>query len=135
MPKLEYYCSFKKEFKFENYLNIIVNDDLRKQFARFRLSSHNLEVETGRYNGIVRENRFCKLCNQNVIENEYHFMLCCSKYRNLRMKYNCNVAWPNKHIFNSFMTTMNKKKIHNIAKYIKDAFILRNNTLENISVS
>ena len=80
-------------------------------------------------NSIVRENRLCKLCNQNVIENEYHFMLCCSKYRNLRIKCHCNVSWSNKNIFNSFMTTLNKKKMYNIAKYIKDIFVLRNNIL------
>jgi hypothetical protein len=135
MPKLEYYCNFKKEFKFENYLNVIENDALRNCLARFRLSSHNLEIETGRYSGIVRENRLCKMCNQNVIENEYHLMFCCSRYRNLRIKYHCNVSWPNKNIFNSYMSTKNKKKICNIAKYIKDAFTLRNNTLENITVS
>ena len=57
------------------------------------------------YNGIVSENQLCILCNQNVIENEYHFMLWWSKYRNLRIKHYCNVSWPNMNTFNSFMTT------------------------------
>jgi hypothetical protein len=37
--------------------------------------------------------------------------------------------------FNSYMSTKNKKKVCNIAKYIKAAFTLRNNTLANITVS
>jgi hypothetical protein len=89
---------FQKGVKFENYLNVIENYTLRTCLAPFRLSSHNLEIETG-YCGIVRETRLCKLCNQNVIENEYHLMFCCSKYRNLRIKYHCNVHWPSKNIF------------------------------------
>ena len=58
------------------------------------------------YNGLVRENRFCKLCNQNVIENEYHFMLCCFEYRNIRIKYHCIVSWHSKNSLYSFMTTL-----------------------------
>ena len=34
-----------------------------------------LEIETGRYYGITREQRICKQCNLNVIENEQHFYL------------------------------------------------------------
>ena len=63
--------------------------------SRFRLSSHNLEIETGRYNNIARENRICKFCNQNAIETEYHFLLCCSAYDQLRNKLCIRSSWPN----------------------------------------
>ena len=75
MSKLRYYKRFKKEFGFEKYLDIIKNDQLRILLSRprFRLSSHNLEIEIGRYNNISRDSRYCKMCTLNVTESEFHF--------------------------------------------------------------
>ena len=42
-----------------------LDDSKRKTITRWRLSSHKLRIETGRYSRpfIERENRLCKLCN------------------------------------------------------------------------
>ena len=74
-PKLSYYRLFKCEHKYEMYLDIVDNTVLRKSLSRFRLSSHSLEIETGRYTNVERNNRICRLCNMNVVESEYP--LCC----------------------------------------------------------
>ena len=66
-PKLDYYAKFKEIFCYEDYLDKCRNEKFRKSFSRLRLSSHSLEIETGRFNGIDRMNRLCKLCNQNVV--------------------------------------------------------------------
>ena len=42
-PKLDYYVKFKTVFCYENYLDKLNNDSLRKLFSSFRLSSHNLD--------------------------------------------------------------------------------------------
>ena len=60
MPKLEYYSKFKTSFIFEQYLLNVDNDYLRKLLTCFRLSSHSLAMETGRYEGIDRNNRLCQ---------------------------------------------------------------------------
>ena len=86
MTMLDQYCKYKTEFKFEPYLVNIVNDKLRKCLTQFRLSSHNLRIEVGRYSNEPRENRLCKCCTQNVVESEYHFLLCCPLYRSFRKK-------------------------------------------------
>ena len=52
-PKLMYSCNFKTDFKFEKYLHIIKNDQLRIHLTQIRLSSHTLEIETGRRSGYV----------------------------------------------------------------------------------
>ena len=52
---------------------LIKNDQLRILLSRFRLTSHNLEIEIGRYNNISRDSRYCKMCTQNVTESEFHF--------------------------------------------------------------
>ena len=36
-----------------------------------------MEVETGRYVGTLRENRFCTVYRQGKIEDEYHFLYSC----------------------------------------------------------
>jgi len=62
-------------FSYELYLDTITNDKRRKTLTRFRLSSHCLFIETGRYNGTPRNERKCVLCTPNVCESEYHFLI------------------------------------------------------------
>ena len=95
MPKLQLYCTLKPDFICEQYLIKIKNAELCKQLARFRLSSHHLEIESGRFYGVDRDQRLCRCCNMNVVESEYHFFLCCDDYRHLRIKHIGNIAWPN----------------------------------------
>ena len=57
------YCIFKHNFNLEPYLDIITNKRFIIALSRFRLSSHKLEIERGRYHNIDRENRICKFCN------------------------------------------------------------------------
>ena len=49
---------------------------------------NNLElfIEKGRHSGIARYNRLCKCCSRNDIEDEYHFILVCPCYLDLRQK-------------------------------------------------
>ena len=54
-----------------------VSDDyLRISFSRFRLSSHRLKIETGRWTGIPQENRLCQ-CGQSV-QTERHVLCDCA---------------------------------------------------------
>ena len=126
MSKLDYYCKYKPVFEFEEYLNIISNDLIRKNLTRLRLSSHNLAIESGRYAGIDRQLRLCEHCNYNCVESEYHFLLICPKYYELRIKYLPRVAWPTLNKYVSIMTTKNSKSLFKIAKFITEAFKLRN---------
>ena len=59
---------------------IYVADDLpeylRIAYTRFRLSSHKLKIETGRWNGTPRENRKCK-CDIDSVQDETDALLIC----------------------------------------------------------
>jgi hypothetical protein len=79
---------------FEEYLNAIQNDKLRKRLTCFRLGSYSLEIETGRYIGLNRNERTYKCCTQDMVESEYHFLLCCPFYAELRKKLFKNVSFP-----------------------------------------
>lgn len=53
----------------------------------FSLSVHNLYIEKGHYSGIERCSKICKCCRGNDIEDEYHFILVCPLYQELRQKF------------------------------------------------
>lgn len=84
-PKLDFYNTLKKEFKFENYL-LLQNYKYRNALTRLRISAHSLYIETGRYvrPPIPREDRFCIFCkcnyNHNVTESELHVITDCPLY-------------------------------------------------------
>lgn len=52
--------------------------------TRWRLSSHNLSVESGRHYGIPRDQRICPICNTEV-ENEHHAIFICVLYTEIRI--------------------------------------------------
>ena len=59
----------------------------RNEIRKFRCSAHKLLVERGRYQNVERNRRKCKNCNMNMVEGEYHFLLACPAYRDLRKIY------------------------------------------------
>ena len=48
------------------------------------MSSHWLNIEYGRHRNTERQNRLCELCEQNSIEDEYHFVMECNFYKAIR---------------------------------------------------
>ena len=118
--RLKAYSVFKHTFEPEKYLNVIPENKYKIAMSRFRISSHSLNIETGRYDGTPRKNRICKLCTMNKVEDEYHFLLVCPHYRELRSKYFkpyfCH--WPTMNKFESLLSTLHKKTIRNVAKFI-----------------
>ena len=49
-------------------------------FTSFRVSSHDLEIEKGRYKKVPAENRKRNVCESGGIENETHFIFDCALY-------------------------------------------------------
>ena len=64
----------------EPYLDNISDRKYKIALNRFRLSSHNLDIERRRYHSIPRIEGKCKFSPLGFIENEYHFLLVCPKY-------------------------------------------------------
>ena len=65
------------------------------------MSSHRLEVESGRWVKPVPvpfNERNCTVCH--VLEGEYHFVLECSLYQDLRKKYISKYFWSRPNMFN-----------------------------------
>ena len=64
-----------------------IEESKRIVFTRFRLSSHRLKVETGRWSRIPRENR---LCQCGTVQDENHVLFDCEKTNRIREKYSIN---------------------------------------------
>jgi hypothetical protein len=76
---------FKKECKFEEYLNELLVD-LMKYLCKFRTTNHHLLIEKGRHLGIERNLRTCTNCNKKIIGDEFHYFLACVTFKEIRTK-------------------------------------------------
>ena len=126
-----FYNTFRK-FVFQPYLDIINIDKFLKSFAKLRVSSHRLEVEAGRWsrpNITPFENRRCRICDR--LEDEYHFILECVIYNDLRRQYIDSYYRnrPNMYKFVDLIKCENKRTIRRLGTYIFHAFELRNSKM------
>ena len=82
--KLRNYKCFKTTLGLEPYLFQLKNQKMVTTLSRFRLSSHPLEIELGRHAQpkipVHKELRVCRVCTQNQVEDEMHFLLQCLSY-------------------------------------------------------
>ena len=121
------YKYFKTEFVFEKYLNLLP-ERLRVPLSKLRLSAHCLRIETGRYGRarIDRNQRLCVLCNSDI-EDEYHFVIKCPTYNDIRRKYisTAYIRNPSMYKFNELMSTDKKKVLAKLSKFISEALDLR----------
>ena len=87
-PKLRTYKTFKTDMRIEPYLNHKLSKSFYTSIARFRLSSHNLNIELGRHKRpyVPVEERICDKCNSGHVEDEIHCLLICTKWKNSRVK-------------------------------------------------
>ena len=82
--KLSFYCTIKDDYSPSPYLVLTRKNPSRKALVTFRISSHQLRIETGRYENIPRNERICHFCTSNKIEDENHFLLDCKAYSQIR---------------------------------------------------
>ena len=125
--KLIFYSTVKKKYQLENYLNVIKNVNIRKQFTRFRISNHNLMIECGRYKNITQEERLCEICSTGEIESEQHFLFSCKAYDHLRNKLELDL---NQTISVDLMMSTNVEIILQISKFIHSCFVMRDKCFE-----
>ena len=124
MAKLQFYGKIKNEFILEKYLDTL-NFKERQAITKLRCSDHQLEIERGRYNGIMRSERTCRLCQNNDIESEEHFLMDCTFYDYLKVKHKLIGM-------NNVIDFMNILDPGALGKYLIEAFEIRQNQLEQI---
>ena len=121
---LSLYREIKPTFDRARYLQIMDNFKLRNAISRIRLSSHKLAIETGRHHKIEREQRICDICKSTDIEDEYHFIIICPIYSDLREQHINKFYYkrPSVMKFIELLNSQSKVKLNNLAQYINKAF-------------
>ena len=132
--KLRTYQLFKTTIHREEYLDILPNRSMRSAMARFRVSSHNLNIETGGYLKQATYERVCNLCSHNVIEDEVHFLAACPAYKDQRKRL-FNTAQKNCANFAKLddkskliwlLSAEDETIIRSTAEFLCDSFSIRN---------
>ena len=133
-PVLELYRNIKLDFSYERYLDLLPGD-LKTYICKIRISAHSLRIQTGRYarNRTPRNERFCIYCNTNDLEDEFHFILICPCYTDIRKKYIRKYFHhhPSMFKFIELLKSDNRKNIVNLAYFIKNALSIRTTLTHN----
>ena len=136
-PKLRTYKLFKKDCNVAEYIKSCLNKSERSLLAKFRCGILQLRIETGRFDQTKVEDRICELCDDDLIEDEFHFLMKCRLYDDLRdvlfakaklkCENFCNMTGEEKFVY--LMSNCN----FNVAKFIKNAWQLRKEKRYNVN--
>ena len=130
--KLRTYKLFKTEFHLEHYLLDVTNPFHRVALAQYRLSSHNLGIETGRHTKPPKpqEQRLCLYCRNGSVDDEIHFLTECDIHTETRQRFVSNIKshidgygdLPASGKFVTVMTSSSEVVIKELAKFVYNAF-------------
>ena len=128
--KLRTYRKFKHSYEREKYLDI-ANFRYRRAMTKLRISDHPLEIEAGRYNRTPPDDRLCIFCDKSFmyVENEVHFVLECSLYKDLRNAF-ANATHIDKkyahltkeNLFKYLMSSSNYDILEKLGKFVHACF-------------
>ena len=115
------YNLYKPNFGIEKYL-VHLPWCYRVALTKLRTANHKLPIEKGRYRNLPREERKCSLCDLDRIGDEFHFLLECKKFDDIRAKYLPKHFYvrPNYFKYSQLLSTHSKKKLLNLGKFIKE---------------
>ena len=116
------HCELLHDFNHQLYLESVKVTKFRMALSKLRMSSHRLEIEVGRWARPSRtplDQRKCCTCNK--LEDEFHFLLECRLYNEIRKKYIKKYYWgsPNMIKLKELMTITNETMLLNVAIYGK----------------
>ena len=128
-PKLRTYKLFKQNCNTPDYVTGCLNRCERSLLAKFRCGILQLKIETGRFDNTKLEDRICEFCDESKIEDEFHFLIECNLYNDLR-----KVLFTKVRSKNSIFETLSLKEKfifllkncnYHVARFIKDAWNMR----------
>ena len=101
-------------------LDHAVNYIYKPFICKYRISAHCLNIETGRFYNIERHHRLCNMCDKQEVEDEYHFILECDKYNDIKCKYLKSYYYERPSTFKlvQLLSVRNVKELNNLGKYL-----------------
>ena len=103
------YLQLNPNLKPSPFLNRI--DKIGKAITKFRLGSHLLKIETGRWNRTPRESRLCDICG--VVEDEVHVIYSCTKVHrsDLHLPHPLSAIWDHECVNQLFKRLIDEEYI------------------------
>ena len=115
------------------YMSCEIKQNLGVNYTKLRLSSHKFLVERAKWCKvkIPYAQRTCTLCSSGDIEDEYHIILICENFRDVRLKYIGPFYHnrPSMFKFVELMNTTNKRDRFKLMLFLKIVFDLYGKTL------
>ena len=98
-----------------------MDDKNIKYLCQFRTLNFKLPIETGRWQGVNRENRVCTICNTGDIGDEFHYIMTCTFFEYHRKQFikKRYIKRPNVIKFKEIMNCTNVAEMNNLCKFIK----------------
>ena len=131
MNRLKIYRMYKENCSSEEYIEKL-GSFKKCLVANFRCTGLPLKAIVGvYYDKIEYELCFCDFCESPLIENEYHFLLECTAYKEIRRKLIPFFYWnpPSIHKFKQLMTRTDIKWLNNFGNYVQEAMEKRQKLL------
>ena len=88
--KLKTYLDIYENCEITPETSLSLKDHTRcqqKTLSSYIMSSHNLEIEKGRWSRTPKEERVCKQCTSGSVETLCHFLYQCDKFNHIRNRY------------------------------------------------
>lgn len=113
------YRMFKQNFGQEPYFSLLPNEYIIT-LVKFLTTNNALPVNRLRFTGILRKNRICTKCHLGDIGDEFHFILVCPFFSDIRGKYipQYFCTRPNCYKYHELFTTKNKALLLNLRCFI-----------------
>jgi len=115
------YRLYKTTFQLEKYIEILPQR-LIYPLIRFRTLNHRLPIQKGRWSNIPRNERKCTLCCQSDLGDEFHYVLVCPFFNDMRKHYLPVKYWkhPNVIKFQSLFCNTNYTLLSKLTYFVKD---------------
>ncbi len=136
-PIMRTYRLIKTDFILEPYMRI-KDYQARKAITKLRMSSHDLFIEKGRHTKPLKtpvEQRICRYCNRNEVEDEVHFLIRCDYYEGARNKLLRDIeaptesGWTDVDLFLWLLNNRCPDILTKVGKFIWSGFKLRTNVV------
>ena len=124
--KCFHYKNFGLEYEVKKYFEILV-PSLWIPFCRFRTGNHKFPVEIYSWTKLHKERneRTCTICDSGAIGDEYHYLMICPIFQELREEYlpNYYLNRPTLTKFYKLMKTEKKTLLIKVAKLVKEILV------------
>ena len=120
-------CFYYKEFNYtpslKNYFSVLPKS-LWVPLCKFRTTNHRLPIEFNSWNNFFKpkSDRLCNICDSNDIGDEYHYIMICPAFKELREIYIPKFyrIRPSVFKFTGLMKTNRKKLLFKLAMFTKE---------------